>query len=66
VIYQGVALIVVGIVFIVLRQRSGRLGARVHNAAFNTDRFKPGWISAWNLLVGCAAVVGGVVMILLA
>jgi hypothetical protein len=65
VIYQGAALIAVGIVFIALRQRSGRFGARVHNAAFNTDRFKPGWIATWNLLVGCAAIVGGVVMILL-
>lgn len=57
----GLLLIGVGVVIVALRGFSGRFGARVQNAALQTDKVRPAWIESWNLVLGLGCIVGGVV-----
>lgn len=57
----GLLLIVTGLAVIAARRFSGQLGARVQNAALDTDRVRPAWIEGWNLILGIGLVTGGVV-----
>jgi hypothetical protein len=59
----GIALIVGGIVLVAFRRFSGERGARTQNAFFGKDVVKPAWVEAWNLILGAAMVIGGIVVL---